>query len=121
MSRWKTDRQLTASRKYLDERSCVDIFGKEHLFGEDMTARRKEVYGRDGGRCMLIASPRCRGFASWNNGEMDHVVSRGKGGSDDASNLRWSCGPCHRFRHVHPRFGERRAQAIKDFNRIKGE
>jgi len=84
----------------------VNIYGLEFLAGADMVLRRREIYERDKGRCMLIVSPRCQGFANWNDGEMDHIVSRGKGGSDDAKNLRWTCKPCHRFRHVHPRFGE---------------
>jgi 5-methylcytosine-specific restriction endonuclease McrA len=102
----KVDRQLTKTRNYLDDRSFTDIFGKEYLSGLDMGARRKEIYDQSKGRCMLIASPRCRGFADWSDGELDHIVSRGRGGSDDASNLRWCCGPCHRHRHVHTRFGE---------------
>ncbi len=100
----KRDRELTAARKFKDKRSYVDVYGKDHLFGEDMSARRLEVYNRDKGRCMLIASPRCRGFASWEWGEMDHIVSRGRGGTDELENLRWSCVSCHRYRHLHPKW-----------------
>ena len=117
----KPDRVLTAYRRYADKDSFVDVHGLEYLRGADMATRRLEVYRRDAGRCMLIVSPRCRGWANWEDGELDHIMSRGKGGSDDASNLRWACKPCHRYRHVHPRWGESRAQAIKDFEKLYEE
>jgi len=97
---FKVDKQATAAKKYLHPRSFVDVHGGEHLYGSDMTARRHEVYTRDKGRCMLIASPLCRGWANWEDGELDHIISRGKGGSDDLDNVRWACKPCHRKRHV---------------------
>ena len=99
----KRDRELTATRKFKDKRSYVDVYGKDHLFGEDMSERRLEAYERDKGRCQLIVSPRCRGWASWEYGELDHVITRGRGGSDNLENLRWVCNSCHWYRHNHPR------------------
>ena len=110
------DEQATATKKYLHPRSFVDVHGGEHLYGSDMTARRHEVYTRDKGRCMLIASPLCRGWAGREVGEMHHKITRGKGGTDNADNLIWVCRPCHRFVHAHPRFGEGREQAKRDFD-----
>ena len=106
MRHHKPDCKATKERGYKDERSFIDVYGHEFLKGWDTHERRLQTYERDKGRCRLIASPRCRGFANWNDGETDHILPRGKGGSDDLDNLRWVCKPCHRFRHVHPRFGE---------------
>lgn len=103
----KRDIQATLAASFKDGRSYVRGDGGLKLYGEDMALQRRKVYDRDRGRCMIIASPRCRGFASWDNGEMDHILSRGKGGGDEEKNLRWACAPCHRYIHVHPKWGVR--------------
>lgn len=117
----KRDAQATIAADFKDPRSYVRGDGGLKLYGKDMELQRENVYRRDGGRCMLIASPRCRGFASWNDGEMDHIVGRGKRGSDDLGNLRWTCKPCHRFRHIHPKWGEKKEQAHRDFEELYKE
>lgn len=116
--------EMRKSGHYVDQRSFRSVCGHDVLYGHDMSARRLEVWKRDKGRCMLTISPRCRGFANLLAGDADHIVPRGKGGSDDLENLRWTCGPCHRSRHVHPRWtdpriiAERKAEAHEEFRRL---
>ena len=111
-------KEMREAGRYVDPRSFRSICGHDILYGTDMGVRRAEVHVRDHGRCMLTLSPRCRGFANRRYGEVDHIIPRGKGGSDDLENLRWTCVPCHRLRHVHPRWGERRAEAHEEFRKL---
>lgn len=101
--------ELTAAAGYSDPRSYVGWrmhpdtdHHCEYLKGVDVGVRRMEVFERDGGRCWD-----CKGYQSWDYGEMDHIF--GGVGAQRCScmeNLRWSCGTCHRRRHVHTKFGD---------------
>ena len=55
---------------------------------------RDEAMRRANWRCQLRIEGVCIGAAS----ECDHVVSVADGGSNDVSNLRAACRPCHRAR-----------------------
>ena len=105
----RPDRKATAARNFADKRSFVDIHGLQFLRGADMAARRKEVYERDKGHCQLdgteFMSSRCWGAVGYTFGEVDHIKSRGLGGSDDLANLRWCCSSCHRKRHMQVKLG----------------
>jgi 5-methylcytosine-specific restriction endonuclease McrA len=121
---FKVDLQATfefqGTGRFKDNRSFIDVHGHELLYGEDMSNRRIAIFSRDRGRCMLLLSPRCRGWVSFANAEVDHIIPRGKLGSDDADNLRLCCGLCHRMRHVRPQW-TKREQAKKDFNELYKE
>lgn len=98
----KKDIPATADRQFLDERSFVALSsGCEMLYGKDISNRRHEIFLRDLGRCQY-----CGMWVGEEYGEMHHVIHRGKGGSDDASNLVWSCRKCHRSHHIQVRFGD---------------
>ena len=102
----KIDRQATKEKGYKDERSFLSLEGDEYLKGEDLSARRAAVYYKSHGRCMLNVSPRCRGWIDFPDFEMDHIQGGLVGRNDNLSNLRAVCKPCHRARHLRPRFGE---------------
>ena len=65
------------------------------------SARRAAVLDRDGHTCVLCRQPAT---------EVDHIVPRWRGGSDEMANLRALCTPCHRARSARqgPQRGERR-------------
>lgn len=52
---------------------------------------RFRILNRDGFRCRY-----CGAAADWAGLEVDHVVARSAGGSDDDSNLATACFPCNR-------------------------
>lgn len=76
------------------------------LKGEDMEALRREVFERDGYLCQHMKVvmidwklgklyKMCREPVSWESGHLAHVVSRGRGGKDEASNCVTKCAACH--------------------------
>ncbi len=93
----KVDPDLTRARGFSDRRSYVTLDGKEFLFGVDVGHRRNEVYERDRGICQLCGSPVAMDY--W---EMDHRLSRGKGGDDSLGNLRVVHSQCHKSIHFRP-------------------
>ena len=104
---------LTDRRSFVGWREQIPHL---YLKGADMSNQRNLCCARDKGHCR-----KCKrecGVA----GEVHHVLPRGKGGSDDLTNLEWRCGrfvgDCHTSAHVAPRFGESRPKAVEEFNRI---
>jgi len=93
----KIDRQLTASKHFLDERSFCNLRGETFLYGEDVGVMRDAVLARDRFRCVHCWSTR--------NLQMHHRKHRGQGGSDDLENLETICAPCHSQKHVRVHFG----------------
>lgn len=93
------DVELTKLRRetgiYVDPRSFIDSWGKEWLYGQDVTNRRLEIYERDGRCCVL-----CGAFCTFEEFEWDHIIPKSKGGDDSLTNGRVLCGPfkngCHR-------------------------
>ena len=84
----------TAAREFQDRRSYVRrTDGAEFLFGEDMKIRRFAVWKRDGKRCVY-----CCDLVTLDSFELDHKVSRGRGGSDNIENLQTTCSPCHKLK-----------------------
>ncbi|MBS2018010.1 MAG: HNH endonuclease [Deltaproteobacteria bacterium] len=81
--------------------------------GRIAQATRREVFERDGMQCTFVDTEgrRC---TSRTRLELDHVIPRAKGGSDEASNLRVTCRP-HNLHLAEEVFG-------KDFvrDRIQG-
>jgi 5-methylcytosine-specific restriction protein A len=53
------------------------------------TARR--ILARDGGLCQLCKAAGRMTFAA----EVDHIVNKARGGTDDDDNLQAICRPCH--------------------------
>jgi 5-methylcytosine-specific restriction endonuclease McrA len=109
---------LRANDLLKDRRSYVgyDSEMRPHLklFGADMMVQRQRVYVHSRGKCA-----KCRGAITWDSFEMHHKVSRGKSGSDDIANLQAICRDCHTQIHGrYPRFGEGRAEAIKEFEEV---
>ena len=64
----------------------------EYLAGADLKARYKEVWKRDGKRCVL-----CDRDISKEGFEPDHHPDRSKGGDDSLACLRSLCSWCHRL------------------------
>ena len=62
-------------------------------YGSDWARIRAQVLRRDRYRCQ-VRGPGCDGHGV----EVDHIVSVADGGSNEASNLRAICVPCHRKR-----------------------
>jgi len=115
---FKRDEVETLSRSFSDPRSFCSLPKAipacpneihDLLAGEvDKGRRRREIYDRAHGRCEIQISPRCRGFASWEDGEWCHKAKKPWERCDCAEAARWGCKPCHRLEHSNrrPRFGE---------------
>jgi hypothetical protein len=109
----KRDSELTACAGFVDPRSFVALWkhpGTNHpcvyLFGVDKGPQRRKIFERDKGRCQL-ETPACKGYQGWDRGQWHHIKGgRGNQHCDCLENALWSCGPCHRQKHVRPRFGE---------------
>jgi len=86
-----------------------------HLEGSDRSRMRPIVFARAKGRCQ---NQRCKALLEFRSWEMDHIQGGTSGRCDCLHNLRALCIPCHRARHPQVRFGEGRAEAIKDFNNL---
>lgn len=69
------------------------------LSAVEMGALRTEAFHRSGGVCEMEG---CGTPIRWLTFHLDHIVARGRGGSDEISNVRCLCIPCHRKRHGEP-------------------
>ncbi|MDB5214709.1 MAG: hypothetical protein JWO86_2636, partial [Myxococcaceae bacterium] len=78
---------------------------------------RREVFGRDGGTCTFVDTEgrRCPSRAHL---ELDHILSRALGGSDEASNLRVRC-RAHNRLHAEEVFGKEHVARAVDFRQRK--
>ncbi len=95
------DKERTKDSGFIDRRSYWTHRGHEYLFGADATLRRNYIREWYEGRCQ-----KCDKITGV-TGELDHI----KGGNTDdrcwcPHNLRWICRPCHRLKHVRPKFGK---------------
>lgn len=72
--------------------------GRIRKFGEDMTQLREAVYERSRGLCELKLKG-CEVYAGWLSGQLCHVISKGRGGSDSEGNTLWGCLKCHAHSH----------------------
>jgi 5-methylcytosine-specific restriction protein A len=108
-------------RTWCGDAACVREFRLRH----DWSYIRREVFTRDEGRCRLcgcepqritslLCKIRCHSFHVWMVGrkfyeslgfpnditrdwwEVDHILPRIEGGTDDLDNLRLVCVPCHK-------------------------
>lgn len=96
----KVDPVATHAAAFMDKRSYITLDGKEFLFGEDMKARRLDVFERDGYICQICHKP-----CICDDAELDHFpITRGRGGDDSITNLRAVHGHCHRKVHVRPQW-----------------
>ena len=57
------------------------------------SANRKRLYGEQGGDCVG-----CSTHFAPQHLEIDHIISRGKGGTDHLTNLQLLCGSCNRIK-----------------------
>lgn len=103
------DRERTAGARFQDKRSYWTNDGHEFLFGEDVRARREEVYERDKGRCQEhIRQGRFLGcHVSWHQAHMHHIQGGLVGRCSCMHNLEILCGECHRAIHPRPRWTAR--------------
>lgn len=100
------DRERTEKAQFRDKRSYWTNAGHMYLFGIDAQDVRAIIYARDRGNCNVC------GIACGVFGELDHI----KGGNTDDRcwcnhNLQWICRPCHRKKHLRPRFGPEKVTA----------
>ena len=68
--------------------------GRIRLTGEELTALRRKVFERDGYKCVI-----CELKVTWESGELMHIQSRGRGGSDTMENTECGCKWCHNYDH----------------------
>jgi 5-methylcytosine-specific restriction endonuclease McrA len=61
-----------------------------------MAQLRHEAWERSKGFCEMADCQKC---VKWETGELDHIIARGKNGSDTLENVRFVCRNCHRRRH----------------------
>jgi len=61
-----------------------------------MAQLRLAAFGRSQGFCEMAD---CQKRVKWETGELDHIIARGRGGSDTLENVRFVCRTCHRRRH----------------------
>ena len=66
----------------------------------DWPKRREHVLLRDGRRCQHVREDTGRRCLQWAN-EVDHVLERSEGGSDDESNLASKCEWHHKMKTAH--------------------
>jgi 5-methylcytosine-specific restriction endonuclease McrA len=83
--------------------------GPGRLKGEALEALRRACFERDGYQCQqvlreepmpgfeadLVSVFRCWKRVTWESGHMAHIVSRGRGGKDELSNVKTKCAECH--------------------------
>lgn len=95
--------EATKAQNFLDPRSYVRLDGAQFIFGRDMTNRRREVWERDGRKCVYCETPVVFEW-DWtvrpDAMELNHRRSRGLGGDDRIENLETICHGCHVIRHV---------------------
>jgi len=97
----KRDPVATKAARFIDGRSYMSFDSRRWLFGVDMNRQRVAVMERDNFRCTKCQrKPPAYGCIMNGSLEVDHIVSRGLGGSDDLSNLRTLCRSCHSRRHL---------------------
>ena len=94
--RQKVNRELTATKYFLDKRSFCNLAGESFLFGADMEVMHHAVIVRDKFCCVECgrSSPL----------QVHHKKTRGQGGSDDAANLISLCAVCHAKKHPQVQF-----------------
>lgn len=71
---------------------------KIRLSGPEMKDLRQSAFARSEGRCENSVTPdgtRCPVRINWMNFHLAHIVSRGRGGSDELSNVLAACQKCH--------------------------
>jgi hypothetical protein len=56
-------------------------------------AVEKAIFERDKGTCQI-----CGRETDFGDGEIDHIVSTSKGGSDETENLQWACHRCNKLK-----------------------
>ena len=108
--------EYLAAHSFKDKRSYVTAFGRKVLRGKDMTDLRMKVFRRSGGHCEEVKNGNPHGkYAPWDGigkGELSHLVHRGRGGSDEESNVIWSCADCHRARHPGVQWTPKPSEAV---------
>ena len=113
-------RLLRANGLLLDPRSFVTLGLEPHLKlkGDDMVCQRQRVAHRSKGKCAACKSP-IRVFGLEQDWEMDHKQGGLVGRYDDLENLQALCRPCHRKKHVRPKFSKKLAE--EDFGKLYPE
>lgn len=91
-------KEMRQSGCFIDRRSVLDMKGRMHLKGKDIELFRKKIFERSGGACELKLAPGCWQNAPWEIGEIDHDPD-GYERYDSLDSVKWTCPPCHRFRH----------------------
>ena len=120
--RHKIDRPVTRMMYregyFLDKDSFVSLpdgmDSESHvlLAGEDWKRQRERIWLRDRGICKICGKP-VDGIA-----DPDHIIPKGKGGTDDIDNLRTVGRKCHNARHPEKQVQWTKKQAVEDFSAI---
>lgn len=98
----KRKRTRPQGGNFVDKRSHV-VHGRTILYGWDMKMLRQDAYKRSKGRCEAKKHAKdCPIRVTWFTGELDHIRTRGMGGSrrdDVLENVQFVSKPCHRKKH----------------------
>lgn len=103
----------------LRSRLVYDGNYKPHLllWGMDKSRQRARVFAKSRSKCKICQTP-----ITPDSFEMDHINGGLSGRCDCIENLQALCHTCHNAKHGrYPRFGEGRAQAVRDFDAVQGE
>lgn len=113
-------RLLRANGLLLDPRSFVSLGSEPHLYlsGDDIVCQRQRVAHRSKGKCGICKKPIVI-FGLDQDWEMDHKQGGLVGRYDDLENLQALCRPCHRRKHVRPKFSKKLAE--EDFGKLYPE
>lgn len=107
-------RAARKEKRFLDRRSWIGIRRDNtlylRLYGCDKESQYLALHLLWDGLCAKCSKP-----VKDNWRELDHMISLGRGGDDQDSNLQFLCRPCHRRKHNR----EVQLRAVADPNRIE--
>ena len=93
-SRLKCDRDATYAAGFVDKRSWVHRDGRWILAGEDKRQARREIFVRDGFKCVY-----CGRSVTWESGHWHHLRRKERVRDDRPISGETACEPCHRQQH----------------------
>lgn len=79
----------------------------KRLRGKDLEDLRRDVYDRDGGRCVDCGQWVPLNGDVFTRAHLAHIISRGAGGSDIMENTQIKCPFCHLQKEHGPRWSKR--------------
>ena len=91
----------------------TELKAKPKPEARELTATRKVVAKRSGGRCEIRAAPGCTGVGT----SVHHRLRRSQGRDDRPVNLLHACVYCDSLIHANPELAYRRGWMVRSFER----